>query len=56
MAIKFCETRRFTTSVIIGATTLDQLRTDIDAVDLAWPADLDGAIDAIHQIHCNPCP
>ena len=27
MAIKFCDTRNFTTSTIIGATTMDQLKT-----------------------------
>lgn len=56
MAIKFCETRPFMTSVIIGATTLEQLRTDIEAVEVRWSDDLETEINAIHQIHCNPCP
>jgi len=34
MAIAFCLTKPFTTSVIIGATSLDQLRTDIGAADV----------------------
>ena len=34
MAIKFCEIRPFVTSVIIGATTLEQLKTNIDSVDI----------------------
>ncbi len=34
MALAFCLTRPFMTSVIIGATDLDQLRTNIGAVDL----------------------
>jgi aryl-alcohol dehydrogenase-like predicted oxidoreductase len=35
MSLAFCLTRPFMTSVIIGATTMEQLRTDISAKDLA---------------------
>ncbi|MEO1198688.1 MAG: aldo/keto reductase [Pseudomonadota bacterium] len=56
MAIKFAMTRPFMTSVIIGATTLEQLKTDIAAADLPWAEDLEAKINAIHQIHQNPCP
>jgi aryl-alcohol dehydrogenase-like predicted oxidoreductase len=34
MALAYCLTRPFMTSVIIGATTMDQLKTDISAKDL----------------------
>jgi aryl-alcohol dehydrogenase-like predicted oxidoreductase len=34
MAIAFCLTKPFMTSVIIGATTMDQLKLDIDAADV----------------------
>ena len=34
MAIAFCLSRPFVTSAIIGATTMDQLKTDIAAADL----------------------
>ena len=34
MAIKFCEIQPFVGSVIIGATTLEQLKTNIDSVDI----------------------
>ena len=34
MAISFCLNKPFTTSVIIGATSVEQLKTDIEAVDL----------------------
>lgn len=56
MALKFAETRSFTTSVILGATSVEQLRHDIDAADLAWSAEIEARIDAIHQLHSNPCP
>jgi aryl-alcohol dehydrogenase-like predicted oxidoreductase len=47
MAIAFCLTKRFMTSVIVGATTMEQLRADIGAADVTLsPAVLDG----IHQI------
>jgi aryl-alcohol dehydrogenase-like predicted oxidoreductase len=35
MALAFCLTRPFMASVIIGATTMDQLKTDIAAADLS---------------------
>ena len=34
MAIKFCEIQPFVTSVIIGATTMEQLKTNIDSVNI----------------------
>ena len=34
MALAFCMTKPFMTSVIIGATTPEQLKTDIDAADI----------------------
>ena len=34
MSLKFCELQPFITSVIIGATTMDQLKTDIESVSI----------------------
>ncbi|MDP1631095.1 MAG: aldo/keto reductase [Caulobacter sp.] len=56
LALKFCDSRAFVTSTIIGATSMAQLKTDIDAFDLTWTAELDKAVDAIHVQHPNPCP
>lgn len=56
MALAFVTSRRFVTSNIIGATTMEQLKADIDSVNISIPADLEKRIDAIHQIHSNPCP
>lgn len=47
MAIAFCLTKPFMTSVIIGATTMEQLRTDIAAAELTLGAEL---LDDIQQI------
>lgn len=56
LAIAFATSRPFTTSTIIGATSLEQLRTDIDALALAIDAELEAQIDAIHLVNANPCP
>ena len=47
MAIAFCLTKPFMTSVIIGATTMDQLRTDIAAADVTLSPEV---LDGIQQI------
>ncbi|GGB38840.1 NADP-dependent oxidoreductase [Roseibium aquae] len=56
MAIAFALSRSFMTSVIIGATTLEQLTTNLDAENLALHPELIDRIDAIHQLHGNPSP
>lgn len=56
MALKFAATRPFVTAVLLGATTLDQLRTNLASLDVPFPAELQERIDAIHQLHANPCP
>ncbi len=54
LAIKFCDTKDFVDSTIIGATTMDQLKEDIDAFDLEWTDEMDKAINAIHIQNPNP--
>ena len=56
MALAFVTSRPFTTSTIIGATTLDQLKTDLESVDLTLTPDVLEAIEAIHRRHPNPAP
>ena len=56
MAIKFCEIQPFVTSSIIGATTMDQLKTNIDSVNINLDKELIKKIGAIHQRYPNPCP
>ena len=36
MSLKFCEIQPFTTSVIIGATTMQQLKTNIESVNVTF--------------------
>ena len=56
LALKFCDSRPFVTSTIIGATSMAQLATDIDAFDFEWTEALDKAVDALHVERPNPCP
>ncbi len=56
MALAFVNSRRFLTSNIIGATTMEQLKTDIGSAGLTLSADVLAAIDAVHQDRPNPCP
>jgi aryl-alcohol dehydrogenase-like predicted oxidoreductase len=56
LALQFVTTRPFVTSNIIGATTMAQLKTDIDSCTLAWNSELESAVNSIHLLHTNPCP
>jgi aryl-alcohol dehydrogenase-like predicted oxidoreductase len=56
IAIGYAVSRPFVTSVIIGATAMDQLKTDIDAADLALSDTVLEDIDQIHLDYPNPCP
>lgn len=56
MALAFVTSRDFVTSNIIGATSMEQLKTDIASVDVTISPELEAKIDAIHQRVGNPCP
>lgn len=56
MAIAFAASRPFSTSNIIGATTLEQLDIALEAGDLTITEELEDRINALHVIHGNPCP
>jgi len=56
MSLKFCETQNFMTSVIIGATTMEQLKTDIESVNVNLSDDIIKEIDEVQKLYPNPCP
>ena len=56
MSIKFCEVQDFMTSVIIGATTMEQLKTDIESVKVKLDEEVIKEINEIQKIYPNPCP
>ena len=56
MSIKFCEVQEFMTSVIIGATTMEQLKTNIESVKVKLDKEIIKEINEIQKIYPNPCP
>jgi len=56
MSLKFCEVQNFMTSVIIGATTMEQLKTDIESVNVNLSDDIIKEIDEVQKLYPNPCP
>jgi aryl-alcohol dehydrogenase-like predicted oxidoreductase len=56
MALAFVTSRPFVTSNIIGATTLAQLKTDIDGCLLKLSDRVLKDIDGLHLTYPNPCP
>ena len=56
MSLKFCEIQHFTTSVIIGATTMEQLKTNIESVNVNLNSDIINDVNKIQQKYPNPCP
>ena len=56
MALAFVNRQQFTTSNIIGATTMDQLRSNIASVDVTLDKGLIREIEAIHARYTIPAP
>ena len=56
MSIKFCEIQKFITSVIIGATTMEQLKSDIESVNVNLTEEINKKINDVQIIYSNPCP
>jgi len=56
MAIKFCEIQPFVSSVIIGATTMEQLKSNIDSVNINLDKKIIKEISEIQKRYPNPCP
>jgi len=56
MSIKFCEIQKFITSTIIGATTMEQLKINIESVNVTLEKEVIKEINNVHLIHSNPCP
>ncbi|AOG11812.1 aldo/keto reductase [Agrobacterium sp. RAC06] len=54
MALAFCLTRPFMASVIIGATTMEQLKTNIDAAELTLSDEVMQEIAKIHRLYPMP--
>ena len=56
LALAFVNSRSYLGATIIGATTMDQLRTNIASVAVSMTDELEARINVIHHRFCNPCP
>ena len=56
MALAFVNARPFVVSNIIGATTMEQLKMNIDSLDVVLSKDVLKGIEAIQQAIPNPAP
>ncbi len=56
MSIKFCEVQDFMTSVIIGATTMEQLKTNVESVKVNLDSEVIKEINNVQKKYPNPCP
>lgn len=56
MALAFVNQRPFVASNIIGATNLDQLKSNIDSLDVVLSDELMAKIEEIGIQYSNPCP
>ncbi|MGB3814912.1 MAG: aldo/keto reductase [Shinella sp.] len=51
MALAFCLSRPFTASAIIGATSMEQLKTDIAAADITLSPEVMSGIRRLHRLY-----
>ncbi|MBD1157341.1 aldo/keto reductase [Pelagibacterales bacterium SAG-MED20] len=56
ISLKFLEIQPFLTSVIIGATTMEQLKTNVESVNIKLSEEIIKDINEIQKIYPNPCP
>ena len=56
MSLKFLEIQPFVTSVIIGATNMDQLKINIESVNIKLTDEVIEKINEVQKIYPNPCP
>jgi aryl-alcohol dehydrogenase-like predicted oxidoreductase len=54
MALAFAAQQPFMASVLMAASTADQLASNLGAIDVTLPKDVTQAINAIHDAHPNP--
>ena len=56
MALAYINSKPFLTSNIIGATSMQQLKENIDAIHVQLSNDVIQAIEEIHLAFPNPAP
>jgi len=56
MALAYINTRSFLTANIIGATSMPQLKENIDSIDVILSKEIEKEIEKIHLEFPNPAP
>ena len=56
LALAFARTRWFNSSVILGATTLGQLKENLDSAEITLSKEVLENIEAVHRLYPNPAP
>ena len=56
MALAFVNRQRFVTSNLIGATTMEQLKTNVASATITLAEDVIEALEEVHRTQPNPCP
>ena len=56
MALAFARKRGFTSSVILGATSVQQLQENLDSTEVILSAEVLEQIEAVHKVYPNPAP
>ena len=56
LALAFARTRWFNSSVILGATTLEQLKENLDSAETVLSKEVLENIESVHRLYPNPAP
>ena len=56
MSLAFVNSRPFVTSTIIGATTMDQLKENVDSINVSLDKETIDKINLVHKNNPNPAP
>jgi len=56
MALAFARTRWFTSSVLLGATSVQQIQENLDGAEVTPAAEVLEKIVAVHRVYPNPAP
>ena len=56
MALAFINRRKYVASNLIGATSIEQLRSNIASIDVKLSGEVRQRIDRVHSRYPNPCP
>jgi aryl-alcohol dehydrogenase-like predicted oxidoreductase len=56
MSLAWINQRHHVASNLIGATTMEQLKSNIDSINVELSGEVRKAIDTVHHRYPNPCP